>query len=217
MWFDVETALAELEGGHDPAPGGCTAATSATPATNAPDPRPVSQKSQLSQAPEAGAAGRVASVASVATPPAQKPETRAGDAAPDTAFLRNTRVGAGVAADTDWEAKRIRARAQRRAGELQKQVEPGTGGQPYQKKSTRAGTRPSSRKAAAREAGMSERQAKNPEEFPHGASVNGSPLTWTGRVVSLREWHHLSEWERHGPNGRVWCGLAKRWVEKSED
>jgi hypothetical protein len=79
-----------------------------------------------------------------------------------------------------------------------------------------------SKASAAREAGMSERQQKTtepetPQTFPHGVSVNGAPLTWTGRVVPLHEWRQLTEWERHGPNGRVWCGLAKRWVEKTED
>lgn len=46
---------------------------------------------------------------------------------------------------------------------------------------------------------------------PYGTSVGGRPLTCTGRVVSLNEWRRLSEWERHGPNGKVWCGIAQRW------
>ena len=52
-----------------------------------------------------------------------------------------------------------------------------------------------------------------PETFPHGRSVAGHPLTWTGRVVSLDAWRHLSEWEKHGPNGRHWCGIARNWIE----
>lgn len=32
-----------------------------------------------------------------------------------------------------------------------------------------------------------------PETFPHGLSVAGNPLTWTGRVVSLDAWRQLSE------------------------
>lgn len=56
-------------------------------------------------------------------------------------------------------AKRIRARANRRAGELLKQVEPATG-MHNAIETKRDGTVPLSRKAAAREAGLSDRQAK---------------------------------------------------------
>lgn len=55
-----------------------------------------------------------------------------------------------------------------------------------------------------------------PEAFPHGVSVAGNPLTWTGRVVSLEAWRRLSEWEQHGPNGRLWCGAKGNWRMKSE-
>jgi hypothetical protein len=51
-----------------------------------------------------------------------------------------------------------------------------------------------------------------PAECPFGQSVGGSPLTWTGRVVSLDEWRRLSKWERSGPNGRVWDGIKRAWV-----
>lgn len=54
----------------------------------------------------------------------------------------------------------------------------------------------------------------DPETFPHGVSVVGHPLTWTGRVVSLAEWGRLSEWQRHGPDGRLWCGIARAWVRR---
>ena len=37
------------------------------------------------------------------------------------------------------------------------------------------------------------------------------PRTWTGRIVSLDAWRRLSDWERHGPNGRHWCGLCREW------
>jgi hypothetical protein len=56
-------------------------------------------------------------------------------------------------------ADRIQARAIRRCGELLKQVEPATGGQPFQGNSTREGAHPS-RKQAAEEAGLSEHQRK---------------------------------------------------------
>ena len=47
----------------------------------------------------------------------------------------------------------------------------------------------------------------------HGASVAGKPLTWTGRIVSLDAWRDLTEWERHGPNGKPWCCITRRWIE----
>lgn len=51
-----------------------------------------------------------------------------------------------------------------------------------------------------------------PETFPHGVACGGSPRTWTGRIVSLAEWRGLSEWDRHGPNGRLFCGACGEWV-----
>lgn len=45
------------------------------------------------------------------------------------------------------------------------------------------------------------------------ASVGGRPVTWTGRVVSLDDWRNMTDWERHGPRKKVWCGLNKRWVD----
>lgn len=53
------------------------------------------------------------------------------------------------------------------------------------------------------------------EPFPYGTACNlgDYPLTWTGRIVSLHEWRRLTEWERHGPNGRRWCGERKKWIE----
>jgi hypothetical protein len=40
-----------------------------------------------------------------------------------------------------------------------------------------------------------------------------APRTWTGRIVSLDEWRRLTEWEKHGPNGRQWCGITKQWEQ----
>lgn len=64
-----------------------------------------------------------------------------------------------------------------------------------------------------------ERKDENPdrddqpirESFPHGRSIAGHPLTWTGRIVSLDEWQRLSAWEKDGPNGLVWSGITKKW------
>ena len=57
-------------------------------------------------------------------------------------------------------------------------------------------------------------QMREPDMFRHGVSVAGHPLTWTGRIVPLRDWRNLSEWERHGPDGRIWCGIAREWIEQ---
>lgn len=54
---------------------------------------------------------------------------------------------------------------------------------------------------------------KTPEAIPHRQTVAGFPCTWTGRVVSLADWRALSDWERHGPNGRHWNGLTREWEE----
>jgi len=124
MWFDVQAALAEIEGGDIPAPEAYPPATPATPATNP---------------------ALVAIVASVATPPAQKPELDTPQGASHVAKAPSVAI---------------------------------------------------------------------PETFPHGLSVAGHPLTWTGRVVSLDAWRRLTEWEKHGPNGRHWCGIARNWIEQ---
>ena len=54
-------------------------------------------------------------------------------------------------------------------------------------------------------------ESPEPEISRHGESVAGHPLTWTGRIVALDEWRRLTEWERHGPNGRLWCSISQSW------
>lgn len=51
------------------------------------------------------------------------------------------------------------------------------------------------------------------DQHPHGTAFDGRPLTWTGRVVSLAAWRILTEWERHGPDGRHWNGITKQWEQ----
>ena len=46
-------------------------------------------------------------------------------------------------------------------------------------------------------------------DYPHGRTFDGTPKTWTGKIVSLDAWRQLSEWEKHGPNGRHWSGKAQ--------
>lgn len=48
--------------------------------------------------------------------------------------------------------------------------------------------------------------------FQHGRSVAGDPCTWTGRIVSLDEWRRLSDWDRHGSSGRMFCSVCQAWV-----
>jgi hypothetical protein len=58
--------------------------------------------------------------------------------------------------------------------------------------------------------------APAPDEYPHGKSPAGRPVTWTGKVVSLAEWRAMSEWDKHGPDGRVWCAISREWIDPSE-
>lgn len=57
----------------------------------------------------------------------------------------------------------------------------------------------------------------DPDAFPYGTACNlgDAPRTWTGRIVSLDEWRRLTQWEKHGPNGRHWNGITRQW-EKPE-
>ena len=45
----------------------------------------------------------------------------------------------------------------------------------------------------------------------HPQADASSPRTWTGRVVSLQAWREMTDWERHGPRGRLWNGITKQW------
>lgn len=56
-----------------------------------------------------------------------------------------------------------------------------------------------------------ERPAK--ATLPDKVGVGGRPVTWTGKVVSLDDWRNLTDWERHGPNGRLWNGKIQQWEE----
>lgn len=54
------------------------------------------------------------------------------------------------------------------------------------------------------------------ETFREGQDLFGRPRTWTGRIVNLDEWLMLSAWDRHGPGGRIYCGLCCRWCDFCE-
>jgi hypothetical protein len=51
------------------------------------------------------------------------------------------------------------------------------------------------------------------EIFPHGVTFTGQPKTWAGGIVSLDVWRNLTEWEKHGPNGRHWNGKTQTWEQ----
>jgi hypothetical protein len=60
--------------------------------------------------------------------------------------------------------------------------------------------------------GVSADAATSPRVARPPASPSASEQrTWTGRIVSLAEWRRMTEWERAGPNGRLWCGLCQSW------
>jgi hypothetical protein len=52
-----------------------------------------------------------------------------------------------------------------------------------------------------------------PEVYAYGLTSGGRPQTWTGRIVPLKDWRNLSEWEKHGPNGRNWNGITQTWEQ----
>ena len=62
------------------------------------------------------------------------------------------------------------------------------------------------------QAGVEEYPSSAPDtDEPRSTSICGRPKTWTGKIVSLDEWRKLTEWERHGPDGRVWSGITRKW------
>lgn len=51
----------------------------------------------------------------------------------------------------------------------------------------------------------------------HGFSYSGRRLTWTGRIVPIEDWRNLTDWERDGPNGRLWNGMTNKWEWPKHD
>ena len=51
----------------------------------------------------------------------------------------------------------------------------------------------------------------NDQTSPYGQTIGGLQRTWTGKVVSLSDWHNLSEGERHGSTGKLWNGIPRKW------
>lgn len=76
--------------------------------------------------------------------------------------------------------------------------------------------RPEAQNPALRVATVASVATPAPSAAPYGESPGGRVLTWTGRVVSLDAWRALTEWERHGPHGRRWCGVTRRWEGKHD-
>ena len=71
---------------------------------------------------------------------------------------------------------------------------------------------PMSQKSRVSQSQRTEIPAGDTDQFRHGRSATGNPVTWTGRIVSLDEWRRLSAWDRHGQDGRLWCGICQEWV-----
>ncbi len=51
-----------------------------------------------------------------------------------------------------------------------------------------------------------------PDAFPCGVSTTGRPRTWTGKIVSLDDWRRLTDWDKHGSTGKLFCGACREWV-----
>ncbi|WP_299986660.1 hypothetical protein [uncultured Ruegeria sp.] len=54
-------------------------------------------------------------------------------------------------------------------------------------------------------------QTPNSGPVPDKVGVGGRPVTWTGKVVSLEDWRNMTDWERHGPSGKMWNGKTHQW------
>ena len=62
--------------------------------------------------------------------------------------------------------------------------------------------------------GTEDKPAPAPDtDKPRHTSICGWPKTWTGKIVSLDEWRTLSAWDKHGPDGRHWNGITRKWEE----
>ena len=59
--------------------------------------------------------------------------------------------------------------------------------------------------------GAEKAEAPEAADQPKNCSPFGRARTWTGRVVSLDEWRSLTEWDRFGPNGRMWNAITGKW------
>lgn len=76
---------------------------------------------------------------------------------------------------------------------------------------------------------LSGRRAENTPEFVIGGGQPTVPVqaipeqevnarfrrTWTGRVVSPADWQSMSHWDRHGSDGRLFCGICWDWVSQN--
>jgi hypothetical protein len=182
MWFDVDAELAKIRREAAYTKKASTPATSATPATRA---------------------AQVANVASVAAPG----RSAGADATCDVADV----AGLGI----NPEIKRCRVNSSACAQGLARGVgatsaTPATRTGGVAKIADVAGTL--CQQSLETPQNTSRPGQKDDGMFRHGRSASGKPLTWTGRPVRADEWPDLSSWERHGPDGRIWCGHLKAWV-----
>ncbi len=47
---------------------------------------------------------------------------------------------------------------------------------------------------------------------PQIAAEGALNMAWTGKIVSLAEWRGMSDWERHGSTGKMYCGVCREWL-----
>ncbi len=54
--------------------------------------------------------------------------------------------------------------------------------------------------------------SKKIDGSPQSKVAGDAKKTWTGRIVSLAEWREMSNWERHGSTGKMYCGVCREWL-----
>ena len=47
-------------------------------------------------------------------------------------------------------------------------------------------------------------------------SFCGRLKTWDGKICGRLEWDRLTEWQKFGPDGRMFCGIRREWVDPKE-
>lgn len=70
--------------------------------------------------------------------------------------------------------------------------------------------------------GISEETTPPPAVMPSAPddgypNADGYYRTWKGRLLRPDEWRELSAWGKHGPAGRLFCGICWAWVIRDDD
>ena len=193
MWLDLHTKLAEIAA-HP-------AATSATTATQAQAVRTGSHSVHAPQGQKP--TSHVAEVASVATPVTSAAKSVA---------LPTSSLNCATCGRTDWRVSMEDTDGRTlhvscwRAEQGDIPTNSMTQTPPVSESSVTE-----IQSFAAKVASVATTSAAKPEL--EDRTAGGRVQTWTGRVVSLADWRNLTEWERHGPNGRYWCRITHQWEQ----